>query len=149
MEREGVPGLLDTQIFSFSRLAWRVLQESGGLARTFLTDSGLEMVIRKIMLEKQDELQLFGRSASKKGFIKELEQIFKEMKQYCVEQEQLQRFDGQVKADLNSKMADIAVLYDAYEQVLSGKYSENEDYLKLLAEAISENSFLTKNEIFY
>lgn len=35
LEREGVPGLLDTQIFSFSRLAWRVLQESGGLARTF------------------------------------------------------------------------------------------------------------------
>ncbi len=148
LEREGVTGLLDTQIFSFSRLAWRVLQESGGLARTFLTDSGLEMVIRKIMLEKQEELHLFGRSASKKGFIKELEQIFKEMKQYCVEQEQLQHFDGQIKADLSNKMADIAVLYDAYEQVLAGKYLENEDYLKLLAEAISENSFLAQSEIF-
>ncbi|EUJ25633.1 ATP-dependent nuclease subunit B [Listeria cornellensis FSL F6-0969] len=34
-EREGISGLLNAQIFSFSRLAWRILQESGGLARTF------------------------------------------------------------------------------------------------------------------
>lgn len=147
-ERESVSGLLHTQIFSFSRLAWRILQESGGLARTFLTDSGLEMVIRKIMIEKQDELQLFGRNASKKGFIKELEQIFKEMKQFCVEQEELQNFDGENSADLNNKMADIALLYDAYERVLSGKYLETEDYLRLLGDAISDSEFLAECEIF-
>ncbi|MBC6310632.1 helicase-exonuclease AddAB subunit AddB [Listeria sp. FSL L7-1582] len=147
-EREEIACLLDAQIFSFNRLAWRILQESGGLARTFLTDSGLEMVIRKIMIEKEDELQLFGRNASQKGFIKELEQVFKEMKQFCVEQEQLQGFDSQTSADLNNKMADIAVLYEAYERVLAGKYLENEDYLRLLAGAISGNVFLAESEIF-
>ncbi|MBC6316865.1 helicase-exonuclease AddAB subunit AddB [Listeria grandensis] len=147
-EREDIAGLLHAQIFSFSRLAWRILQETGGLARTFLTDSGLEMVIRKIMLEKQDELKLFGRNGSKKGFIKELEQIFKEMKQCCVEQEQLQGFDNESSVDLNNKMADIAVLYKAYEELLAGKYLENEDYLGLLANAISGSQFLRESTIF-
>ncbi|MBA3927868.1 helicase-exonuclease AddAB subunit AddB [Listeria rustica] len=147
-EREEIAGLLDAQIFSFNRLAWRILQESGGLARTFLTDSGLEMVIRKIMIEKEEELQLFGRNASKRGFIKELELVFKEMKQFCVEQEQLQGFDSQASADLNNKMADIAVLYEAYERVLAGKYLENEDYLRLLADAILSSGFLAESEIF-
>lgn len=102
------------------------------------------MVIRKIMIEKEEELQLFGRNASKKGFIKELEQIFKEMKQFCVDQEQLQGFDSQDSADLKDKMADIAVLYEAYESVLAGKYLENEDYLKLLASAISDSHFFSE-----
>lgn len=147
-KRENISGLLHAQIFSFSRLAWRVLQESGGLARTFLTDSGLEMIIRKIMIEKQDELYLFGRNASKKGFIKELEQIFKEMKQYCVDKEQIRDFESEINLDLKNKMADIATLYDAYEDSLSGKYLENEDYLRLLIDAISGNLFLQQSDIF-
>lgn len=147
-ERERVAGLLETQIFSFSRLAWRVLQESGGLARTFLADSGLEMIIRKILIEKQGDLRLFGRTASKKGFIKELEQVFKEMKQCCIEPENLRGFEGQGNIDLDHKMADISLLLDAYENVLRGKYLETEDYLRLLVDAIKSSSFLKESEIF-
>lgn len=41
-------GMIRTQVFSFSRLAWRVLQETGGISRTHINNVGISMLIRKI-----------------------------------------------------------------------------------------------------
>ena len=71
----GLAGMIRTQVFSFSRLAWRVLQETGGMSRIHLDSVGVSMLIRKIIVEKKEELKVFRRSADKQGFVAQIEQI--------------------------------------------------------------------------
>ena len=80
----GLAGMIRAQIFSFSRLAWRVLQETGGMSRIHLDNVGVSMLIRKIIVEKKDELNVFRRSADKQGFVTQIEQMLTEFKRYCI-----------------------------------------------------------------
>ncbi len=43
----GEKGLMQVEVLSFSRLAFRVLQETGGRNHTFINDQGLHMLLRK------------------------------------------------------------------------------------------------------
>ena len=57
----GVAGMIRTQVYSFTRLAWRILQETGGASRTHVSSSGLSMLIRKIIEDNKEDLKLFRR----------------------------------------------------------------------------------------
>ena len=65
----GLGGMIRTQVFSFSRLAWRVLQETGGIARAHLNSVGIQVLLRKIIEQRKDELKVFGRASEQNGFI--------------------------------------------------------------------------------
>ena len=54
----GLGGMIRAQVFSFSRLAWRILQETGGISRYHLSSVGISMLIRKIIEEKKDQLKI-------------------------------------------------------------------------------------------
>ncbi|MGZ4159381.1 MAG: helicase-exonuclease AddAB subunit AddB, partial [Neobacillus sp.] len=82
-------GMIRAQVYSFSRLAWRILQETGGISRKHLSSVGLSMLIRKIIDEQKENLHLFQRSADKSGFVQQLEQMITEFKRYCIKPEEL------------------------------------------------------------
>src|SRR5699024_4097854 len=44
-----VRGSSRAQVMSFSRLAWRVMQESGGSTRQFISPTGTHMMLRKVI----------------------------------------------------------------------------------------------------
>jgi ATP-dependent helicase/nuclease subunit B len=48
---EGIQGSIRAQVVSFSRLAWRILQEAGGGTRQFISSVGIQMMLRKIINE--------------------------------------------------------------------------------------------------
>lgn len=152
-ETPGLHGMISAQVFSFKRLAWRVLQETGGMSRMHLTSVGINMMITKIIEEKKEELKIFQRSASKTGFISSMEDMLIELKRYCVSpenmtellQEQLTKEDEQ---SLKDKIHDLELIYSEFEKALFGKYIDSEDYLTLLAEKISQSKYLQDAEIY-
>ena len=85
----GLGGMIRSQVFSFTRLAWRILQETGGMSRYHLNSTGISMLIQKIIEDKKEELHLFKRAADKAGFISQMEQMLIEFKRYCVGPEEL------------------------------------------------------------
>ncbi len=64
-----IGGMIRAQVYSLSRLAWRILQETGGISRYHLSSVGMSMLIRKIIDDKKDQLKLFQRAADKNGFV--------------------------------------------------------------------------------
>ena len=46
-------GMIRAQVFSFTRLAWRILQETGGMSRYHLNSTGISMLIRKLLKIKK------------------------------------------------------------------------------------------------
>lgn len=150
----GLSGMIRTQVYSFSRLAWRILQETGGISRYHLNNVGISMLIQKIIDDKKDELKLFERAADKNGFIQQMEQILVEFKRYCIRPEELAKkqlvLSEQDSAErvLQDKLHDLELIYKAFEDALFEKYIDTEDYLRLLAEKIGQSQYLRNAEIY-
>ena len=56
-------GMIRLQVFSFSRLAWYFLQDQPIYQHPQLTESGLAMLMKKILQEEEQDLTIF-RGAS-------------------------------------------------------------------------------------
>lgn len=83
------PSLMRVQGLSFSRFAYRILQETGGLSRYHLDQVGLALLLQKVMNEKQEELTLFPYYVNKPGFISKVGEMISEFKNYRVSPQQL------------------------------------------------------------
>lgn len=153
---EGTDGMIRAQVFSFTRLAWRVLQETGGMNRYHVHDVGVQMMLRNIIEQRRQELRLFGRAADKQGFIEQLHDMIAECKRYCLTPGELRRHAEALTAESNQpgrrlladKLSDVALVYGELERSLSGHYLDSEDYLRLLAEQIPHSVYLRDAEIY-
>lgn len=150
-------GMIRAQVFSFTRLAWKVLQEAGGLARQHISRVGIHMLLRKIIESKRETLQVFQGASQQSGFIDLLEETVKEYKQYCISPEQLTGLYHQLQAQtahagknevLLAKLHDLQLIYAELEQYLQRHYLAAEDYLQLLAEKIGEVEYLHEATIW-
>ena len=81
----GLPGLIRAQVTTFKRLAWRVLQETGGIAKEEISGFGYRMLIRSLLENHKDEFTLFKRAATKRGFTGQIEVLLKEFSRYCMD----------------------------------------------------------------
>lgn len=146
---EDLGGMIRAQVFSFTRLAWRILQETGGMSRYHLNSTGISMLIQKIMEDKKEEFRLFQRAADKSGFIKQMEQMLIEFKRYCIQPSEL--FEKQQSLSdkvLQDKLHDVQLIYNSFEEELFNKYIDSEDYFRLLSEKIAQSTYLQKADIY-
>ncbi|MDQ0268798.1 helicase-exonuclease AddAB subunit AddB [Cytobacillus purgationiresistens] len=150
----GLGGMIRSQVYSFTRLAWRILQETGGMNRYHLNSTGISMLIRKIIDDKKDELKLFQKAADKNGFIQQVEQMMTEFKRYCIQPEELAEKQAELEAGgkaqkaLMDKLHDLELIYGNFEKSLIDKYVDSEDYFQLLSEKASESNYLKQAEVF-
>ncbi|MFD2443139.1 helicase-exonuclease AddAB subunit AddB [Bacillus sp. CGMCC 1.16607] len=152
---EDINGMIRAQVFSFTRLAWRVLQETGGISRQHLTSVGLNMLIRKIIEEEKTELKIFDKAADKNGFIEQLEQMLTEFKRYCVQPNELKmkrealiQTGESTSRVLQDKLHDLELIYENFEQSLQQKYVDSEDYFRLLTEKAPSSSYIKNAEVY-
>lgn len=149
-----VKGSLRAQVLSFRRLAYRVMQETGGSARVAIREEGKRMLLYKIIQRRKEELKLFGASGEQLGFVGKLSELYTEMKRYCVDascvEEQLERLASASGSSplLRRKLEDILTVYRDFEHEMSPLYMDEEDTLAKLAEGIAESSYIRKADIW-
>src|SRR5699024_2718054 len=81
---EEIKGSVRAQVVSFSRLAWRVLQEVGGSTRQFITSTGTQMMLRKIIEQRTEPFNVFEKASTKLGFLNELSELITEFKRHQI-----------------------------------------------------------------
>src|SRR5699024_5939850 len=148
---EHVQGSTRANVISFSRLAWRVLQEKGGGTRQFISSTGIQMMLRKIIEEKQSDWRVFQNAMEKQGFLSQLETMITEFKRYNITPEMLKmERDGinqfahkePSEVALTNKLTDLIYLYEKLQIALKDQYIDSEDQLQLLVEKAGQASFL-------
>jgi len=149
----GLPGLegsFRAQVYSFRRLAWRVLQETGGANRPFLGDNGKRMVLCRLLEENRHRLKAFARVAKQPGFYDRLAQAIGELKAYHVKPEDLQQVlaSWQGESLAKDKLADLLVIYRGFQQVLEGRLIDPDDYLDFCARKIGESQTCQGSEVW-
>ena len=109
-------GILNIDILSFERLAYRVLEEVGGDSRTLLEETGKSMVLQKMVQQHGKELSYLGGQMRKAGYLDEVKSILSEFMQYDIRDSEIQEMieDSSDRALLQMKLKDVSVLYQAF-----------------------------------
>ncbi|MCL6447531.1 MAG: helicase-exonuclease AddAB subunit AddB [Armatimonadetes bacterium] len=160
MERElaALGGSLRAQVYSFRRLAYRVLREAGGAARRPVSELGRRMMLKKILLEERERLHLMGSLHNRPGFLAALSELIGELKMCRITPEDLRELAGREAAGdgpggetkeregegglLGRKLDDLYLVYRQLAEKLAGGFSDPDDYLDLLAQQIPGAAFL-------
>ncbi|MDD9147309.1 helicase-exonuclease AddAB subunit AddB [Sporolactobacillus sp. CQH2019] len=151
---DGFGGMTRLNVFSIPRLALRVLQQSGGITRYHLNETGIAMLLRKIVEQNKDQLHLFKKAAEQSGFYRLLGDTLAEFKRYRLRPEQIAGQAAALGGEsaghllLKDKLHDLSIVYQSFEKALAGKYIDSDDYLRLAAEKIAETDFLKNAEIW-
>ena len=82
--KQDLKGIMRAEVLSFTRLAHRVFNEVGGLARVPINELGKNMILRKIGDEFSKEFSIYKSIIKQDGFITELNELICEMKQHDI-----------------------------------------------------------------
>lgn len=131
-------GILNIDVLSFERLAYRVLEEVGGDRRSILEETGKNMVLQKLVQTNQKHLAYLKNQMKKPGYLDEVKSLISEFMQYEVHEEEMDKMlcDAQSKPLLHMKLQDVAVLYQAFRDYLSDHFMTGEEVLEVLAKEI-------------
>lgn len=137
-------GVMNVDILSFLRFAYRIFDEVGGNECPVLEDTGKSMVLRKVVSEKRKDLILFGANVKKTGFINELKSLLSELYQYNVQAEDFHKMQevSQNKPVLKAKLADLFTIYEGFRAFMKERYITAEEILVVLNEVIDRSWWL-------
>ncbi|MFD1862234.1 helicase-exonuclease AddAB subunit AddB [Planococcus chinensis] len=149
----GMQGMIRAQAVTFKRLAWRVLQEVGGISRKEVDTFGYRMLIRSLLEEHREDFQLFRRAAGKRGFTDQIEQLVKEFARYCVDCGEFTNIRSSLASvgaprTLLDKAADLELILAQIESRLGKVFVDSEGHLALLAEKIKHSGLIKEADIY-
>lgn len=136
--------ILNIDVLSFGRLAYRVMEETGGNNRIVLDDEGKNLILRKIAGDYEEELTVLRGNLKKQGYISEVKSVISEFTQYDIGEEEI---DSMMKEAgegtfLYYKLSDIRKVYHGFYRYLEENYITKEEILDLLCERIPDSSML-------
>ena len=131
-------GILNIDVLSFERLAYRIFEEVGGDTRKVLEETGKNMILQKMVQMNQKKLTYLKNQMKKSGYLDEVKSLISEFMQYEVHEEELDKMieDASDKPLLQMKLKDVAVLYEAFRDYLSDHFMTAEEVLEVLAKEI-------------
>lgn len=143
--------IMNIDILSFERMAYRVFDELGTDTLEVLEEAGKNMLLRKIAQENADELVSLKRNIKKQGYIGEIKSLISELMQYNISPEKCKEIADcpQMTKEFQAKAADVLLLYEQYRNKLSGKYITAEEVLQKLMDIVGESAILKNATIVF
>ncbi len=141
-------GVMNVDILSFLRFAYRIFDEVGGGDLPVLEDTGKSMVLRKVVAEKRKNLILFGTNVKKPGFVSELKSVLSEFYQYNIKPEDIQKMQeiATGKPVLSAKLTDLLTVYEGFQDFMKERYITAEEIFTVLNKVIDQSKWL-KNSV--
>ncbi|MCR5321866.1 MAG: PD-(D/E)XK nuclease family protein [Lachnospiraceae bacterium] len=151
VERSPNHGIMNIDILSFPRLAHRVFEEIGYEPPVILEDSGKTMIVKKVVLDKAEELGIFKGKIHKQGFIEQMKSVIAEFYQYSIGPEEVKQMIEMAsdRAQLKSKLKDIDVIYRGFRDFIKERFIMNEELLEIFTEKIGRSRVLKDSTIIF
>ncbi len=134
VQMSGRGGILNVDVLSFHRLAYRVFEEVPVLRKAVLEDMGKMMLLRKVLSEQKEELCYFKRGLYKPGFLDECKSFLCELMQYAVKEEDFDAMERAVGGEglMAWKIRDLRRIYHALKEKLGDTYMMAEELVSQL-----------------
>ena len=142
-------GILNIDILSFQRLAYRIFEETGGSLYPVLEETGKSLVVKRVAQEKKKELTILGSTLKRTGAVSQMKSLISELKQYQIAPSELDAWAEETgeKKLLAAKLKDTGVIYRAFEEYLENRYVTAEDVLEVLAGKLEESALIKNSEV--
>lgn len=137
-------GIMNIDVVSFNRLAYRIFDELGKTNMAVLEETGKSLMLRKVAQDKLDELQVLKGNVTKIGYINELKSLISEMSQYRVSPDRLGDFllGEKQKNAFTAKMQDVQILYQGFRDAIEGSYVTAEEVLEVFCDLADQSALL-------
>ena len=136
MEKIKTQAVLNAEVITLSRMAYRVKNEIGEKNKTNLSNCGKAMLIYSILNNKKKELKFLGKTDEN---IELVETAITEFKKHGINVEKIkQEIEAQEDIYLKNKLQDMYLIYGEFEKQISGKYIDETDLLTILAENVDK-----------
>lgn len=144
-------GMMNIDAIGMNRLAYRVFDELGISTGQVLEDFGKSMLIKKILCEQQDTLQVYGSYYDKLGFVDEMKSMMSEIFQYNIKQDTIDEIMEQIPEDsvVAGKMQDIRHIYEEFEAFAGERYIVAEQLVELLTRHVGQSKLVCGSSLFF
>ncbi|WP_051533617.1 helicase-exonuclease AddAB subunit AddB [Anaerovibrio sp. RM50] len=148
LEKQG-RGYMRCQVYGFKRFAYQVLQETGGGLEQGITDMGRQLLLKRILDKRYNELKVFGRASRQRGFANILGGIIDEFKGCGISPELLnEASDTMEDTRLSNKLGDLALLYGDFNEAMAGRYNDGKDIMSILVDRMPMSRLVAGADIW-
>ena len=138
-----IKSTFNIDVVSFNRLAYRVFEKEN--LNILSKRKGL-ILVNKILLENKDSLTTFNKLIGKAGLTENIYETIMQFKSSGILPQEVYTNDTQ--SHLSSKLSDIKIIYDKYENELNNGIVDEPYRLKMLSNKI-KTSELVSESCFY
>lgn len=140
-------GIMNIDVLSFGRLAYRIFEETGKGNTPVLDDEGKNLILRRIAGTCESNLKVLRGNMKKLGYISEVKSVLSEFTQYDIGSDEIERVMKQAGEEsyLYYKLQDILVLQKGFQEYLKDKFITKEEVLDVLCEVAEESELLKRS----
>lgn len=142
-------GILNIDVLSFGRLAHRIFEEVGSDRRTVLTETGKNLMLRKVAIQEKEHLQVLGSRMDRPGYVSEVKSVLSELMQYEIGEEALEEMEhfSANRPLLQAKLHDLRCLYQAFLAYQRERFLKPEELMDVLCSAIPRSRLLANSKV--
>ena len=134
-------GIWNIDVLSFTRLAYRVFEQTGAERSRILSETGKVLLLRLIAAREGDRIPMLSGILDHPGVLSEIKSILSEMDQYGIGPEELRQLEQTFRGAgshpaLARKLSEIALVQEAFERYQAGHLITGEKLLRILEEKI-------------
>lgn len=151
VRRQKHHAILNVDVLSFRRLAYRVFEELGKDTLQVLEDTGKNLILRKLAGELEPQLNVLRGSLHKIGYIDEIKSFLTELAQYRIEPQMLDEMAAQAEVSplLAVKLSDMRLLYEAFMREIGGDYLLAEEVVEYLAKLVPQSELFSNTVLAF
>ena len=138
-----VNSLINVEVLTLSRMAYRVSNEIGGI-KNHLSKVGKDMLIFDLLTKEKERLNFLGKSEKNIDIVN---RMFTEIKKHQISIQDLESVNLDSEYT-NLKLKDVTTLYKKYEEKIKNNFIDENDVLTILAEDLSKTNMF-KNTLIY
>ena len=146
-------GIMNIEVLSFQRLAYRIFGETGGGRIPVMDDTGKNLILRTCAKAVEQDIPYLAGKLNKPGFIHEIKSAVSEFMQYGVDVEDVAELANYASASnrktLARKLNDLGVIYSHFLEYIDGKYITTEGLMDVLAGEIYKSELMSDSVVIF
>ena len=144
-------GILNIDVLSFQRLAYRVFEETGTDQADVLTETGKSLMLRLVASRKGEELGIMGKRLNQPGYLSQVKSMLSELTQYEISGEELEEMIAIAapKPQLQYKLRDLRVLWQGFQEYRQNRFITAEELLGVFCQAAPDSRMLKSTSLIF
>ncbi len=120
----GLPGLLDLDVISPSKLKVQIREAAGSSGRRVLDEKGRAMAVQRALQDCASSLEYYRRMEGLEGMVPQLEKTLSELREEGMTGEKLESFALGMTGARRLRLLDLSRILSAYEALLNQRFED-------------------------